>query len=103
MLLHLEICQQSRPWECSNPEGISKECGKGGKPTFWLSVLLFRVDVQPAIRKLTLNLPQSRVFGRFTSKLPITPVFREIRHSRWLAYLHSLCFGYRFGMPPESG
>ena len=31
-LLHLEICQQSRPWECGNPEGISKECGKGGKP-----------------------------------------------------------------------
>jgi hypothetical protein len=21
-----------RPWECGNPEGISTECGKGGKP-----------------------------------------------------------------------
>jgi hypothetical protein len=39
MLLHLEICQQSRPWECGNPKGISKECGKGGKPTSWLSML----------------------------------------------------------------
>ena len=39
MLLHLEICQQSRPWECGNPEGISKECGKGGKPASWLSML----------------------------------------------------------------
>src|SRR5258705_12972394 len=39
MLLHLEICQQSRPWECANPEGISKECGKGGKPASWLSML----------------------------------------------------------------
>jgi hypothetical protein len=39
MLLHLEICQQSRPWECGNPEGISKECGKGGKPASWLSTL----------------------------------------------------------------
>ena len=39
MLLHLEICQQSRPWECGNPEGISKECGKGGKPAPWLSTL----------------------------------------------------------------
>ena len=29
--LQFEICQQSRPWECGNPEGISKECGKGGK------------------------------------------------------------------------
>src|ERR1700686_1914569 len=39
MLLHLEVCQQSRPWECGNPEGISKECGKGGKPASWLSML----------------------------------------------------------------
>ena len=29
----------SRPWECGNPEGISKECGKGGKPVSWLSML----------------------------------------------------------------
>jgi hypothetical protein len=29
----------SRPWECANPEGISKECGKGGKPALWLSIL----------------------------------------------------------------
>jgi hypothetical protein len=26
--------QSSRPWECGNPEGISKECGKGGKPAY---------------------------------------------------------------------
>jgi hypothetical protein len=39
MLLHLEICQQPRPWECGNPEGISKECEKGGKPASWLSML----------------------------------------------------------------
>src|SRR5271163_807885 len=31
--------QSSRPWECGNPEGISKECGKGGKPASWLSML----------------------------------------------------------------
>ena len=31
--------QSSRPWECGNPEGISKECGKGGKPASWLSIL----------------------------------------------------------------
>jgi hypothetical protein len=31
--------QSSRPWECGNPEGISKECGKGGKPASWLSTL----------------------------------------------------------------
>jgi hypothetical protein len=31
--------QSSRPWECGNPEGISKECGKGGKPALWLSML----------------------------------------------------------------
>jgi hypothetical protein len=29
----------SRPWECGDPEGISKECGKGGKPALWLSML----------------------------------------------------------------
>jgi hypothetical protein len=29
----------SRPWECGNSEGISKECGKGGKPASWLSML----------------------------------------------------------------
>src|SRR3984957_3109318 len=29
----------SRPWECGNPEGISKESGKGGKPALWLSML----------------------------------------------------------------
>jgi transposase len=28
-----------RPWECGNPEGISKECRKGGKPASWLSML----------------------------------------------------------------
>jgi hypothetical protein len=28
--------QSSRPWECGNPEGISKECGK---PASWLSML----------------------------------------------------------------
>ena len=39
MFLQLEICQQSRPWECGNPKGISKECGKGGKPASWLSML----------------------------------------------------------------
>jgi hypothetical protein len=39
MLLRLEICQESRPWECGNPEGISKECGKGGKPASWLCML----------------------------------------------------------------
>src|ERR1700733_9254921 len=39
MLLHLEICQHPRPWECGNPKGISKECGKGGKPASWLSML----------------------------------------------------------------
>ena len=31
--------QSSRPWECGNPEGISKKCGKGGKPASWLSTL----------------------------------------------------------------
>src|SRR5580693_4361636 len=31
--------QSSRPWECGNPKGISKECGKGGKPASWLSML----------------------------------------------------------------
>jgi hypothetical protein len=39
LVLHLEICQQSRLWECGNPAGISKECGKGGKPVSWLSML----------------------------------------------------------------
>ena len=29
----------SRPWECGNLAGISKECGKGGKPVSWLSML----------------------------------------------------------------
>ena len=38
LLLHLEKCQL-RPWECGNSEGISKECGKGGKPDSWLSTL----------------------------------------------------------------
>jgi hypothetical protein len=28
-----------RRWECGNPKGISKECGKGGKPASWLSML----------------------------------------------------------------
>jgi hypothetical protein len=28
--------QSSRPWECGNPKGISKE---GGKPASWLSML----------------------------------------------------------------
>src|SRR5271156_3132245 len=31
--------QSSRPWECGNPEGISKECEKHGKPASWLSML----------------------------------------------------------------
>ena len=31
--------QSSRPWECGNPKGISKECGKGGKPASRLSML----------------------------------------------------------------
>jgi hypothetical protein len=31
--------QSSRPWECGNPEGISKGCGKGGEPASWLSML----------------------------------------------------------------
>jgi hypothetical protein len=31
--------QSPRPWECGNPEGISKECGKGGRPASWLSML----------------------------------------------------------------
>jgi hypothetical protein len=39
LLFHFEIRQQSRPWECANPEGISKECGKGEKPVSWLSTL----------------------------------------------------------------
>ncbi len=30
------------------------------------------MSVQPTIRKLTLNLPQSRVFGNFTGQLVIT-------------------------------
>jgi hypothetical protein len=34
-----EICQQLRPWECGNPEEISKECALGGKPTYSLSML----------------------------------------------------------------
>ena len=29
----------SKPWECGNPEGISKEGGKRGKPALWLSTL----------------------------------------------------------------
>jgi hypothetical protein len=32
--------QSSRRWECGNPEGISTECGKGGKPASWLSITL---------------------------------------------------------------
>jgi len=28
-----------RRWECGNPKGISKECGKGGKPASRLSML----------------------------------------------------------------
>jgi hypothetical protein len=39
LLLTLDTCPQSRPWECGNPKGISKECGKGGKPASWLSIL----------------------------------------------------------------
>jgi hypothetical protein len=26
-------------WECGKPKGISTECGKGGKPASWLSIL----------------------------------------------------------------
>src|SRR6266478_4386576 len=33
------LISSSRPWECGNPEGISKECGKGGKSALWLSML----------------------------------------------------------------
>jgi hypothetical protein len=33
------LISSSRPWECGNPEGISKECGKSGKPALWLSML----------------------------------------------------------------
>jgi hypothetical protein len=29
----------SRPWECGNPEGISKEYGELGKPASWLPKL----------------------------------------------------------------
>jgi hypothetical protein len=35
--------QSSRPWECGNPEGISKECGKGGKPASWLPCFPYSV------------------------------------------------------------
>jgi hypothetical protein len=31
--------QQTSNTECGNPEGISKECGTGGEPVFWLSML----------------------------------------------------------------
>jgi hypothetical protein len=31
--------QSPRPRKSGNPEGISKECGKGGKPALWLSML----------------------------------------------------------------
>jgi hypothetical protein len=64
MLLHLEICQQSRPWECGNPEGISKECGKGGKPASWLSML-----------SILLSFPWPALETRFTkSQSPRRPV-----------------------------
>ena len=39
VLASLYIVPSSRPWECGNPGGISKECGKGGKPALWLSML----------------------------------------------------------------
>lgn len=29
----------SRPWECGNPEGVSRESGKGRKPALWLFML----------------------------------------------------------------
>ena len=39
LFLLLNPVPSSRPWECGNPEGISKECGKGGKPALWLFTL----------------------------------------------------------------
>ena len=33
------LIPSSRPWECGNPEGIAKGCGKGGKPASWPSML----------------------------------------------------------------
>jgi hypothetical protein len=33
------LISSSRRWECGNREGISKECGKGGKPALLLSTL----------------------------------------------------------------
>src|SRR3984957_12701964 len=66
MLLHLEICQHPRPWECGNPEGISKECGKGGRPAF-LAFHAFH----------TLSFPRPALEARFTtSQSPRRPVLR---------------------------
>jgi hypothetical protein len=44
MLLHLEICQQSRPWECDNPKGFPRSVGRVesrplGFPPFPYSVI----------------------------------------------------------------
>ena len=59
LLLHFEIRQQSRPWECGNPEGISKECGKGGKPASWLSMLSILCHFHGLLWKTRLTKSQS--------------------------------------------
>src|SRR5258707_15560807 len=103
MLLHLEICQQSRPWECGNPEGISKECGKGGKPASWLSML-----------SILLSFPWPALETRFTkSQSPRRPVLgtgttcprcRTLRTSGSvsfvLSYLHIAARFDRLHEPP---
>jgi len=67
--------QSSRPWECGNPEGISKECGKGGKPALWLSMLsalchfhrlllwgqMLEISIFPVCRNLNHVLDVSRI------------------------------------------
>ena len=58
------LISSSRPWECGNPEGISKECGKGGKPASWLSML-----------SILLSFPWPALETRFTkSQSPRRPV-----------------------------
>jgi hypothetical protein len=39
LLLLLKKIQPQRLWEWGNPVGISKECGKSGKPALGLSML----------------------------------------------------------------
>src|ERR1035437_2231686 len=51
---------QSRPWECGNPEGISKECGKGGKPASWLSMLSILCHFHGLLWSLPTHLNASR-------------------------------------------